>query len=251
MCVAADWASMNVRRARPADRPAIRDVARRSLTNSYSLDSAAITQAVEEWYAEGTLGERLDDDHSVLLVAELDGQVVGFSDAEYTDSGEGIVYWVHVDPDYRGQGAGPDLFDETETELRERGASHLSARVLKDNEVGNEFYRDRGFDHVGQQDVEIGGETYTEHLYVEGDAALMEAVTLDDGTVVYVSHEETDTGSLDVFHVVYGDVDAEEKYGYYCSNCEQLANAMDAMGRIECDGCGNVRKPTRWDAAYL
>jgi len=26
---------------------------------------------------------------------------------------------------------------------------------------------------------------------------------------------------------------------------------MDAMGRMECGTCGNQRRPTRWDSAYL
>ncbi|MFB6184384.1 MAG: GNAT family N-acetyltransferase [Haloarculaceae archaeon] len=242
---------MNVRQAVLADRPAIRDVARRSLTHSYELDDAAIVHAIEEWYSEDRLATKLDDDHRLILVAEVDGQVVSFSESEFGNSGGANVLWVHVDPAYRGQGIGPDLFDETERTLREMGATHLSASVLAHNEVGNEFYRERGFDLVDQYEVEIGDETYTENFYVEGDASRMETVSLDDGTVVYVSHEETDTGSLGPFRVVYADVDGEEKYGYYCTNCETLANAMDAMGRIECNNCGNVRKPTRWDAAYL
>jgi hypothetical protein len=27
--------------------------------------------------------------------------------------------------------------------------------------------------------------------------------------------------------------------------------AVDTMGRIECNDCGNVSKATRWDAAYM
>jgi len=48
-----------------------------------------------------------------------------------------------------------------------------------------------------------------------------------------------------------GDEGRSDRYGYYCGNCDRLANAMDSMGRVECNECGNARKPTRWDAAYL
>jgi ribosomal protein S27AE len=51
--------------------------------------------------------------------------------------------------------------------------------------------------------------------------------------------------------VVFAEEEVDDRYGYFCSNCNTLANAMDSMGRIECDSCGNVRKPLRWDAAYL
>ncbi|MDG5777267.1 GNAT family N-acetyltransferase [Haloarculaceae archaeon H-GB2-1] len=242
---------MDIRTAEPADRPAIRDIARRSLEASYSLGPHAIIGAIEEWYEEDRLSETLGDDHCLLLVAEMDGQVVGFSESEYTDSGEGNIWWLHVDPAYRGKGIGSALFDATEQRLHEMGASHLHGRVLADNVEGNAFYEDRDFQKVGEETVEINGRTHTENLYVEADHTGMTEVTLDDGTLVYVSHEEADTGSLDAFHPVYTDEDAGERYGYFCANCETLANAMDAMGRIECDNCGNVRKPTRWDAAYL
>ncbi|MFB6211740.1 MAG: DUF5816 domain-containing protein, partial [Halobacteriales archaeon] len=35
-----------------------------------------------------------------------------------------------------------------------------------------------------------------------------------------------------------------------CGNCETLNNAMDTMGRIVCNECGNTRKPEEWDAAH-
>jgi ribosomal protein S18 acetylase RimI-like enzyme len=251
MVVPIDGSDMNVRTARPADRPAIRDIARRSLHSSYSLDPKAIMFAVDEWYEEDTLTDLLAEEMHLLLVAEEDGQVIAFSEGECTPSGEGRIMWLHVDPAHRGRHVGFDLYDETERHLREMGATHLHARVLDDNEVGNEFYREHDFEKVGEQTVEIGEETYIENIYVESDYAEMESIVLDDGTTVYLSHEETDTGSLDVFLTVYGDPEGEEKYGYYCANCGSLANAMDAMGRIECNACGNVRKPTRWDAAYL
>ncbi|WP_245626069.1 DUF5816 domain-containing protein, partial [Haloparvum sedimenti] len=38
--------------------------------------------------------------------------------------------------------------------------------------------------------------------------------------------------------------------GFYCGNCGSLDTAMDTMGRIECNECGNIRKPEEWDAAH-
>lgn len=78
----------------------------------------------------------------------------------------------------------------------------------------------------------------------------MDAITTADGETVYVSREEAKTGSKDPFFVVYSDEDGESRYGYYCEFCERIDNAMDSMGRIECNVCGNIRKPTEWDAAH-
>lgn len=78
----------------------------------------------------------------------------------------------------------------------------------------------------------------------------MEPVTTDDGETVYVARSEGDRGSKGPFFVAYRDADREQKYGWRCGNCGAFDTAMDTMGRIECNACGNVRKPTEWDAAH-
>ncbi|USZ68056.1 DUF5816 domain-containing protein [Halorussus salilacus] len=78
----------------------------------------------------------------------------------------------------------------------------------------------------------------------------MDATTTDDGRTVYVAREEGERGSKGPFFVVYTGDAGEDRYGYFCGNCEQIDNAMDPMGRIECNVCGNIRKPTEWDAAH-
>jgi rRNA maturation endonuclease Nob1 len=62
---------------------------------------------------------------------------------------------------------------------------------------------------------------------------------------------DSSRGSQAPFFTVYEDHERTDKYGYYCGNCETLVTSMDSMGRMECTACGNQRKPTRWDSAYL
>ncbi|MFB6163358.1 MAG: GNAT family N-acetyltransferase [Halococcoides sp.] len=254
---------MNCRPAEAADRPAIRDVARRSIQASYSLSPQAITDAIEEWYAESRITETLDDDDHLLLVAEIDDQVVGFSESTLTESHveargasnavdtshDATILWVHVDPAYRGSGVGSRLFEGTRDRLDDRGATRLRAQVLADNSEGAGFYEDYGLERVGQQEREIAGRSYVEYVYVEEPSGI-DAIEAD-GETVYVDRDEAETGSIAPLFVVYRDEERKNRYGYYCGNCESLANAMDAMGRIECANCGNARKPTRWDAAYM
>ncbi|MDS0220698.1 GNAT family N-acetyltransferase [Haloarcula sp. S1AR25-5A] len=241
---------MELREAKPPDRPAIRDVARRSLEASYSLGPKAITSAIEEWYDEERITEALDEEDRLILVADQDGQVVGLSESVLSSDSIGTILWLHVDPAYRGEGIGSALFDETHRMLHERGAETLQGRVLADNVEGNSFYEDRGFERAGTGEVDIAGRTYVENLYTDA-AELGREPVADDGQTVYVDHNNHESGSMAPFHVVHVTEDGSDRYGYYCSNCETLANAMDSMGRIECDNCGNVRKPMRWDAAYL
>lgn len=242
---------MRVREAAPADRPAVRDVARRSLEESYSLGTTAITSAIEEWYDEDRIEAILEGSDRLLLVAERDGQVVGVSESVFSGDDVGTILWLHVDPSYRGEGIGSALFDETDRVLRDRGAETIHGRVLADNVEGNTFYEDRGFERVGTGEVDIGERTYVENLYTDADEIGRDPITDESGTTVYVDHDTHEKGSIEPFHVVYTTEDGDDRYGYFCSNCESLANAMNSMGRIECNNCGNVRKPLRWDAAYL
>jgi len=240
---------MEIREAEPRDRPALRDVARRSLEASYPLDPKAITGAIEEWYDENRLRDMLHGDDHVLLVVDVDGQVVAFSDAVVTGN-TGEIYWLHVDPDYRAERYGEQLFEATRDELERREGTKLQGRVLAVNEGGNAFYERHGLTKVGEETTEIDGTPYVQNIYTELEPDTIEAMEVDGGTV-YVNHANTERGSLGPFHVVYTERDGEDIYGYWCSKCGSFANAMDAMGRIQCDTCGNARKATRWDSAYL
>ena len=241
---------MEIREARASDRPAIRDVARRSLQASYSLEPKAIIGAVEEWYDESRLLELLESEDKLLLVVEEDGQIVSFSESMIIEDNTGEILWLHVDPDHRGSDYGPSLYQATREHLEDRDVTTVHGRVLADNVEGNDFYEARGLTKVGEETVEIDGTPHVENIYAELDAESMEELSVN-GDVVYLDHETTERASLAPFHVVYTDDEAEDIYGYWCSNCGTLANAMDASGRIRCDECGNTRKPTRWDAAYL
>ena len=203
---------------------------------SYSLDPKTIVGAIEEWYDESRLMDIFEDDGKLLLVAEHRDQVVGFADSVVTGEGTAELLWLHVDPDYRSEDYGQQLFEATRDRLAERGAATLRGRVLADNADGNAFYERQGFVKVGETEMEIDGTPHVENVYAEDEAVRLEPVE-DDGRTVYVDHEDQERGSVAPFDVVY--------------TSGRLSNAMDPMGRIQCDSCGNARKPTRWDSAYM
>ncbi|ESP87165.1 DUF5816 domain-containing protein [Candidatus Halobonum tyrrellensis] len=67
---------------------------------------------------------------------------------------------------------------------------------------------------------------------------------------LYVDRANGERGEKAPFFHVYADEAGETRWGYFCGNCETVNNAMDSMGRIECNECGNIRKPEEWDAAH-
>lgn len=70
-----------------------------------------------------------------------------------------------------------------------------------------------------------------------------------DGTL-YVALDEAERGQKGPFLVAYASPAREERWGYFCTNCETFDNAMDSMGRVQCNVCSNYKKPDEWDAAH-
>lgn len=241
---------MEIREATAADESAIRSIAKRSMEASYSLSPGAIEEAITRWYSSDIFTEKLEDDGVLFLVVDDGVEVVGFSESELIDD-TGDINWLHVDPMHRGESVGGELFDATRRTLRDRGAETIRGRVLSDNTEGNKFYERQGLVKSGEGRVELDGPTFIENVYTDAETDDLEAVAAPGDREVFVDHLDTDRGSKAAFHLVYNDEDREEKWGYYCGNCQSFITSMDTMGRMECDDCGNQRKPTRWDAAYM
>ncbi|WP_418281507.1 DUF5816 domain-containing protein [Halorubrum sp. DTA98] len=78
----------------------------------------------------------------------------------------------------------------------------------------------------------------------------LEATSTPGGEQVYIDRTRTERGAEGSFYVVFSEESARDRWGFYCGNCDSFDTAMDTMGRIECNDCGNLRKPDEWDAAH-
>jgi ribosomal protein S18 acetylase RimI-like enzyme len=250
---------MQFRKATPDDLDEIRELARQSIEASYghALDSEVIADAVESWYGTDDLADEIDDGDAVFLVADDDGTLAGFVQSYYVERREpvGEIDWLHVSPDYRGEGIGDSLLRRCERELRSRGVERLEGRVLTANEAGVNFYEEEGFSPAGEREVEIGGESFTERFYSKfldgsGEQLLTEARTDEAGNRVYIALDEAERGGQAPFYATYNDRERTEKRGFLCGACDSIVDTMDSMGRLTCT-CGNKRRATRWDSAYL
>lgn len=250
---------MDIREATADDVATIRSIARESLSSSYTdfLEPETIDDAVDQWYGDSMVDE-LEEDDVLFLVVEADEGVIGFSQSELIGENHDIgqILWLHIHPDHRGSGAGVRLLVRTREELLDLGADHLRSVVLEDNERGNEFYARHGFERAGSRKIDVGKQTYTENVFIGSGLEMDEQwrsleELVGDGETLYVSYGEAARGSKAPFYTAYETEEGAERYGWFCGNCESLDNAMDSMGRIECNSCGNRRKATRWDASYL
>ncbi|GAB7095031.1 GNAT family N-acetyltransferase [Halolamina litorea] len=250
---------MDIRAGTRSDFPGIRDVADRSLAASYAdvIDADARKQAIESWYGteDGPptpLEEEVDDERTVMLVAENGDGIVGFAQA-YRSGDVGRIEWIHVHPEHRDAGIGDDLLARVESVLVDAGAKRIEARVIEANEEGRAFYEEHGYELHDSRDVRIGDDDVAELTLVattETVPAGTERQGTDEGRVVVIATDESEHGTKGPFHPTYVDEAREQRLGWHCGACDSLNVNMGTMGEIVCGNCGNQRRPRRWDAAY-
>ncbi|WP_254768352.1 GNAT family N-acetyltransferase [Salinilacihabitans rarus] len=135
--------------ATPADVETIADQWVRLARGQRGHGSHVLADGNRETMRATLAAHRLDGG---LLVARLDGDVVGFASftlergALELDATRGVLSNLYVDPGHRGRGIGSALLGAVEDALVERGADVLALEVLADNEAARRFYRREGYE---------------------------------------------------------------------------------------------------------
>ena len=139
--------------ARPRDREAILDLWLALIDYHRALDPLypvvpGIREALREEVERGLLGGLCR-----LLVAELDGALVGFAFAEVervetreaSGPGSSWIHELYVVPEERSSGVGSALVEAAEKFLAKRGGGRIAVRVESGNEDGLRFWARRNF----------------------------------------------------------------------------------------------------------
>jgi RimJ/RimL family protein N-acetyltransferase len=104
------------------------------------------------------------------IVAEVDGQIVGFvSVGSATDAGaDGELYAIYVVPTHWGTGVGRALIEAGEERLRELGHHEAVLWVLEDNPRARRFYEAAGWTLDGaRRPIEFFGVSVPEIRYAK------------------------------------------------------------------------------------
>ncbi|HEX7942446.1 MAG TPA: GNAT family N-acetyltransferase, partial [Gemmatimonadaceae bacterium] len=145
---------VTIRAAAPADLPAIGRLGALLVRMHHDLDPArfiAATPRTEHAYAS-FLGTQLGEPNIVILVAERDGEVLGYTYAgvegpDYMSlrGPAGVLYDIVVDPAHRGHGVGRRLLDATLAALEARGAPQVVLSTAERNEAAQRLFARAGF----------------------------------------------------------------------------------------------------------
>lgn len=145
---------------------AIRTVAEASWEYDYPeiLSRETVDEGFDDWYGREQLAEEIADPRASLFIAEVDSEIAGFAHA-IVDGQAGVVLRLYVHPDHRRRGLGGELFEHVREQLLEYDIDRVRAMVLAENELGNRFYRDLGFEKVAEGETIIGDDLFEENTY--------------------------------------------------------------------------------------
>jgi ribosomal protein S18 acetylase RimI-like enzyme len=146
--------NVEIRRATPADMTAVGKLGALLVKSHYDFDPKrfmAATSGTARGYAS-YLGTQLDKPNVIVLVAECEGIVVGYTyggiegiDYMSLRGPAGVLYDIVVDPAHRGQGVGRMLLDATLAEMRVAGSPRAVLSTAERNEPAQRLFERAGF----------------------------------------------------------------------------------------------------------
>lgn len=115
-------------------------------------DIRRVMEIEEDSFLEGDASLYLDlyeEWSQGFLVAEHEGQVIGFIVLVLTPEGNGRVFALAVDSNCRGMGVGRTLLKAAFNTLRKRKIGFVRLEVRVSNYIAQQLYRSMGFLEVG------------------------------------------------------------------------------------------------------
>ena len=147
-------AAVNVRPATPADLKAIGRLGALLVRMHHDFDPERFIAApsrTEDAYGS-FLGTQLAEPNIVILVAERDSEVIGYTYAGVEGNDymslrgpAGVLYDIVVDPAYRRQGVGRMLLDATTEALKARGSPRVVLSTAEKNHAAQRLFDRAGF----------------------------------------------------------------------------------------------------------
>ena len=149
-----DTPPITIRPATPADLPTIGRLGALLVRLHHDFDPERFIAAAprtEQRYAS-FLGSQLAEPNVVILVAERNNEVMGYTyggveDYDYMAlrGPAGVLYDIVVDPAHRGHGVGRQLLDATIAALATRGAPRIVLSTAERNETAQRLFERAGF----------------------------------------------------------------------------------------------------------
>jgi len=145
-----------IRRMLIEDTKQVQDVAKKSWNATYE---GIIPNSIQEKFLKGAYSDEMMEwrlSNSLMLVAEVENKIAGFANfSPVNEQGQSELSAIYLYPEYQGHGIGSALLDKGITMLRNLKEVHLD--VEKDNTIGTNFYKAKGFKVMDEYDDNFDG----------------------------------------------------------------------------------------------
>ena len=152
-----DAVDVTIRQYRRRDRSAVLEITGRAFNGrclECNVEERFGTVGGDRWQERKKSGIQYDLKHRPrdTLVAEVDGQVVGFVCTRlYRSRSIGHVANLAVAPEYQGQGIGRSLVEAALDHFRNHGMKHARVETLANNEKARGLYPKLDFEEVARR----------------------------------------------------------------------------------------------------
>lgn len=145
-----------IRKMKKKDIRQVQQIAKTSWNHTYEgiIPFDIQEKFLEKAYNDEIMQQRLE--HSLMLVSEADGKIVGFVNYSFVrEGGEAYLAAIYLAPEYQGKGIGTALLEEGLKHLE--GVKKIFVEVETENRTGKNFYKAKGFEDVSEYDEDFEG----------------------------------------------------------------------------------------------
>ena len=128
---------------------AVREATIKDLETLYRIEHDCFTH---EAFSKGYIAHLLQRPDAISLVAEVEGETVGFAIAlvrTRKSKKVGHIFTVDVEPKIRKRGVGLRLLTELESALKRQGTTRCYLEVRIDNTAARRLYKKLGYAEAG------------------------------------------------------------------------------------------------------
>ena len=144
--------SLTIRRAKPGDETRVAEFAMKLVEQHVAYDEQRFARIATFEGMKWFYGGQADAENAAVIVAELDGTLVGFAyltyeEKNYADLAVSVttLHDIYVDEVARHSGAGRALMDTSVEIAKGFGSSKLMLHVAVKNDAANKFFEKCGF----------------------------------------------------------------------------------------------------------
>jgi ribosomal protein S18 acetylase RimI-like enzyme len=153
--------SLTIREARLNDLVTVERLAHEIWPGTYGqiISSEQLSYMLQLIYSQPALQQQMLQEGHNFLIAELDGQPVGFADYSLYEPGVYKLHKIYVHAGTQGKGVGKALVDHIIGKLEPQNVHTLRLNVNRYNKA-RLFYEKLGFAIVREEDIDIGNGYY-------------------------------------------------------------------------------------------